>query len=88
MDPDRYWMIGSSMSEDEQSSLVRPFDQNLDIFAWAPHEMAGVDPDVISHKLGLDPKARPVMQKQRKLAPERQAVVSEEVDKFLEADAI
>ena len=43
---------------------------------------------VINHKLGLDARAKPMMQKQRKLAPERRAAVSEEVDKLLEADAI
>ena len=45
-------------------------------------------PRVISHKLGLDPRAKPVMQRQRKLSVERQAAVSEEVDKLLEADTI
>lgn len=50
--------------------------------------MPGVDPRVISHKLGLDPKARLILQKQRKLASERRAAVSNEVDRLLEADTI
>ena len=81
-------MLGSSMTEEEQSSLVRLLKQSSDVFAWASHEMPGVDPGVISHKLGLDPRAKLVMQRQRQLTPERQAAVSEEVDKLLDADAI
>ena len=45
--------------------------------------MLVVDPKVISPKLNLDQRAKLVMQKQRKLAPERQAAVGEEVDKLL-----
>ena len=76
------------MSEFEQSSLVRLLNQNFDVFAWSSHEIPRVDPDVISHKVGLDPKAKSVMQKPRKLALECQVAVSEEVDRLLEADAI
>ena len=76
------------MSKEEQSNLVWLLNLSSNVFAWSSHEMLGVDPSVISHKLGLDPRAKPMMQRQRKLTPERQAAVSEEVDKLLEADAI
>ena len=50
--------------------------------------MPGVDPSVISHRLDLDTQAKPVMQRQRKLAPEHQVAVNEEVDKLLVANGI
>ncbi|XXG43866.1 hypothetical protein AAC387_Pa01g3808 [Persea americana] len=87
-DSERYWMIMTLMSNEEQKSLVRFLNHNSDVFAWTPLEMAGVDPKAISHKLGINPKAKPVMRKQRKLAPERRMAVCEEVDKLLEVDAI
>ena len=59
--PEQYWMVGTLMTKKEHESLVRFFNHNSDIFAWTPHEMPGVDPEVISHRLGVDPKVKPVM---------------------------
>ena len=64
------------MSKEEQSSLVQLLNQSSDVFAWTPREMLGVDPKVISQKLGMDSKETSVMQKQRKLAPECRATIS------------
>ena len=87
-DPERYWMVGTSMIEEEQKSLVQFLNQSSDVFALTPHEMPGVDPEVINHKLGAHPKVNLVTQKQRKLASERQMAVCKEVDKLLEANTI
>ena len=76
------------MSKEEKESLARFLNHNSDIFAWTPHEMPRVDPEVISHSLGVDPKVKPVMQKHRKLAPKCRRAVCEEVDKLFEVDAI
>ena len=45
-DQEWYLMVGLSMSEDEQSSLVQLLNQSSDVFAWTPHEMPGVDSGV------------------------------------------
>ena len=29
--------------------------QNLDMFAWSPYEVPGVDPAFITHRLNVDP---------------------------------
>ena len=29
--------------------------QNVDVFAWSPYEVPGVDPEFIVHKLNVDP---------------------------------
>ena len=28
--------------------------QNVDVFAWSPYEIPGVDPELIVHKLNVD----------------------------------
>ncbi|KAJ9547608.1 hypothetical protein OSB04_020151 [Centaurea solstitialis] len=41
----------------------------IDCFAWSHEDMAGIDPDIISHKLNVDPTFKPIKQKRRKFAP-------------------
>ncbi len=53
--------------------------------------MPGVPREVIEHHLAVRPDARPVRQKVRRQAPERQAFIREEVEevaRLLEADFI
>ena len=50
--------------------------------------MGGVDPIVITHKLNVNPSFKPVKQKRRSFASERQKVINEEVGKLLQAQAI
>ena len=50
--------------------------------------MGGIDPAVITHRLNTSPSFKPVKQKQRSFAPERQKAINEEVGKLLQAGAI
>ena len=50
--------------------------------------MGGIDPAMITHKLNVSPSFKPVHQKLRRFALERQKVINEEVDKLVQADAI
>ena len=50
--------------------------------------MPGIDPQVISHRHNVDPSFRPVKQKKRAMAPERQKAVREEVGKLLRAQSV
>nr|XP_009413785.1 PREDICTED: uncharacterized protein LOC103995026 [Musa acuminata subsp. malaccensis] len=45
--------------------------------------MTGVDPEVAQHRLSISPDARPVKQKPRRQAPDRQLAIREEVDQLL-----
>ena len=45
--------------------------------------MVGIAPEVISHRLNVEPGYKPVRQKRRLMTPERYATLKEEVDKFL-----
>ena len=50
--------------------------------------MGGINPAIITHRLNVSPSFKPVKQKRRSFAPERQKAINEEVDKLLQASAI
>nr|ABA94235.1 retrotransposon protein, putative, unclassified [Oryza sativa Japonica Group] len=71
-----------------EDALVSFLRANADVFAWRPADMPGVPREVIEHRLAVRPGARPVQQKVRRQAPERQAFIREEVARLLEAGFI
>ena len=50
--------------------------------------MGGIDPAIITHRLNVSPSFKPVKQKRRSFAPERQKAINEEVGKLLQAREI
>src|SRR5664279_5454073 len=58
------------------------------MFAWTPSDMPGVPREVIEHHLAVCPGARPVKQKARRQAPEKQEFIVQEVEKLKEAKII
>ena len=50
--------------------------------------MGGIDPTIITHRLNVSPFFKPVKQKRRSFALERQKAINEEVGKLLQAGAI
>jgi hypothetical protein len=52
------------------------------VFAWQPSDIPGVPREVIKHHLTVCPHARPVKQKVRKHALERQQFIAEEIKKL------
>ena len=60
----------------------------MEVFTWKQEDMGGIDPTVITHKLNVIPSFKPVKQKRKSFAPERQKVINEEVNKPLQARAI
>lgn len=54
-------------------------------FAWTHVNMPGIDLRVITHRLSVDPSARPIRQKKRAFATDRNQAIDEEVDKLLKA---
>ena len=50
--------------------------------------MGGINSVVITHKLNINPSFKPIKQKRRSFAPERQKAINEEVNKLLQAKAI
>ena len=50
--------------------------------------MGRIDPTVITHRVNVNPSFKPIKQKRRSFAPERQKAINEEVGKLLQANAI
>ena len=85
---DHVIQIGSELDDDVKQKLVMFLQQNLDMFAWTPADMPGIDPGVMMHGLRVNPGHRPIKQKKRTFALERQKAIAEEVHRLLEAGFI
>ena len=78
-DPEHLAYIGFKLAGDLKGLLTQFLRQA---------DMGGIDPAVITHKLNANPFFKPVKQKRRNFAPERQKAINEEVGKLLHAGAI
>ena len=78
-DTDRYFQVGSSMKDCDKIKMLLFLIQNVDMFAWSPYEVPGVDPEFIVHKLNVDPSFLHKKQKLRRLAKEHVEAVRSEV---------
>ncbi|KAJ8478747.1 hypothetical protein OPV22_022474 [Ensete ventricosum] len=86
--PDRLVKVGSELAENQQVQLVDFLRKNVDVLAWTPNGMPGVDPEIAQHYLNISPDARPVKQRPRKFAPDRQKAIEDEVIRLLDAQLI
>ncbi|GAV92351.1 hypothetical protein CFOL_v3_35730, partial [Cephalotus follicularis] len=69
---EKVFQVGSQLEEAEKGELITFLRENKDVFAWSAEEVPGISPDVMVHKLSVDPARPPTRQKKRNLAPERQ----------------
>ncbi|RDX90526.1 hypothetical protein CR513_27597, partial [Mucuna pruriens] len=53
--------IGTIMTKEQEADLTRCLQQNRDVFAWAPEDMPGIDPNFMSHRLSIVQEAQPIM---------------------------
>ena len=87
-DDDKSFQIGASMKIEDRMGMLLFVVQNVDVFAWSPYEVLGVDPEFVVHKLNVDPLFPPKKQKLRRSAKEHVEVVRQEVNKLKEAGTI
>ncbi|KAL0400314.1 UNVERIFIED_CONTAM: Retrovirus-related Pol polyprotein from transposon gypsy [Sesamum radiatum] len=83
--PDKTTRIGSGMSKSLETLMIEFLRKSVDLFAWSPSDFKGIDPEVIVHRLNIDPLARSIRQKKRSFGVERNRVIEEEVNKLMEA---
>ena len=86
-DPEHLAYIGSKLAEYLKKHLIHFLRKNRDVFAWKQADMGGIDPTVITHRLNVSPSFKPIKQKRRSFASERQKAINEEVNKLLQAGA-
>ena len=80
--------IGAMLSPEIRTRLVQFLKENLDVFTWSHEDMPGISPEVIQHKLNVNPERKPVQQRRRVFTPEKDQAVTEEVSKLLMAGFI
>ena len=80
--PEKFTRIGTSMKEKTKQDLVQFLRENIDVFAWSHEDMVGIDPNVIIHHLNVYSSSKPVRQKKRVFALERDNDIKEEVQKL------
>ena len=80
--------IGTKLSPEMRTKLVQFLKKNMDVFAWTHEDMPSISPEVIRHKLNVDPERKPVQQRRRVFALERNQAITDEVNKLLSASFI
>lgn len=87
-EPEKYFLIGTSLGTDKKLQLMDLLRENIEIFTWSAYDTLGLNPKFACHKLNVNPSVQPIMQKgQRSLVNHIEAVIAE-VDKLLAAGAI
>ncbi|KAL5546086.1 hypothetical protein UlMin_005773 [Ulmus minor] len=87
-EPEKTCKIGSALTGKFKEDLVTFLREHRDVFAWSHEDMHGIDPDVIVHRLNIDPNFKPIKQKRRTFNAERYMAINTEVDKLLKAGFI
>ena len=80
--------IEMTLGPEMRTRLIQFLKENLDVFAWSHEDMPGISLKVVQHKLNVNPERKPVQQRRRAFAPERDQAVIEEVIKLLMAGFI
>ncbi|KAL0443848.1 UNVERIFIED_CONTAM: hypothetical protein Slati_2107500 [Sesamum latifolium] len=58
--PNKTTRIGSHLGEKAKKEITLCLQRNADIFAWTPQDLEGIDPQVITHHLNIDPNYKPI----------------------------
>ena len=80
--------VGVDLERKIKEDLVQFLKKNIDVFAWNHEDMLGIDPSVITHRLNVCPSFKPIRQKKRVFAPERDNAIKDKVQKLMAAKFI
>lgn len=56
---ERMVKISKSLLEEEKRRLISLLREYKDFFTWKYEEMPGLNPKLVTHKMSVDPKAKP-----------------------------
>ena len=87
-EPTKVKNIGANLSPGMKKGVVEFLKRNLDVFAWSHKDMPGISENVIQHQLNMDPGKKPVQQRRKVFALERNKAIMDEVNKLLAAKFI
>ncbi|KAL0405403.1 UNVERIFIED_CONTAM: hypothetical protein Slati_3854200 [Sesamum latifolium] len=76
-------LIGSQIDDATRKEVIQCLQHNIDIFAWIPQDLEGIDPNVITYYLNIDPNIKLLKQKKRHFGPKKDKIIQAEVDKLM-----
>ncbi|KAL0416214.1 UNVERIFIED_CONTAM: hypothetical protein Slati_3453300 [Sesamum latifolium] len=79
--PNKTTRIGSHLGEEAKKEITLCLQCNADIFTWTPQDLEGIDPQVITHHLNIDPSYKPIKQKKRHFGPEKDKIIQARIPK-------
>ena len=62
----KFTYFNTLLSVEEKEQLRRVLLGNVNVFSWSHLDMAGIDPTLASHKLGIIATAKPIRQRIRR----------------------
>lgn len=76
--------LGTTLEANLSRRLKEFLRRHVNCFAWSHRDMVGVDPDIASHHLQVDPDFTPVWHKRRKFASEKNKKINKVVHRLLD----
>ncbi|PKA46068.1 hypothetical protein AXF42_Ash020882 [Apostasia shenzhenica] len=80
--------VSSFLNEKQQTDVTALLLDYIDVFAWSPEDVIGMDRAVCEHHLNVSQGIAPIAQKKRVMIGKRQDTIKEEVTKLLGAGYI
>lgn len=71
------------MSVKIQKNRSKVLGKSVDLFAWKPEDMKGIDPKVAVHRLSIKPDAKPIKHKRHHFGEQQNEIIEKEVEKLL-----
>ena len=62
-EPSRVIKVGKGLSDKLAKKLTDFLLKNQDVFSWTHTDMVGIHPEIMCHRLIIDPQAKPMCQK-------------------------
>lgn len=79
---DRKVFIGSELDPASRTAIIEVLKSNSDCFAWSHSDMIGIDSEITTHKLNVNPHYTPVKQRKRPHAGVKRRTIEEETKKL------
>ncbi|KAL2480598.1 Ribonuclease H [Abeliophyllum distichum] len=64
--------IRGRIDREEKHKLVACLSDNIDVFPWGPYDIEEISSTIAQHRLAIPPRIKPIKQKKRQFALERQ----------------
>jgi len=86
--PGKKIRIGADLDQTTETAIRQVLQANMSSFAWSARDMPGIDPDILCHRLNINPQIKPQVQRRRRLNDEKGKVATKEIKKLMEAGHI